>query len=126
MLSVLSGYGVLLLSLLSEAVPTAEMPLTVESAAAAADPAVRWFSNELDLPCAPGWTGFLCNEKLLPEGWVPTDLPSVTTPVRLNPVRCSSRNAPLAQRWKCTRAAFSRTNADPVAPDGLSHRRRSI
>ena len=85
----LLGYCLLLLVLLSEAVPhqAAEMPLVVQSAADAADPAVRWFSNELDLPCAPGWGGFLCNEKLLPEGWVPTDLPPVNTPVRLNPVR---------------------------------------
>jgi hypothetical protein len=65
----------------------ADMPVVVQSAADAPDPAERWFSNQLDLPCAPGWGGFLCNEKLLPEGWVPTDLPPVTTPVRLNPVR---------------------------------------
>jgi hypothetical protein len=65
----------------------ADMPVVVQSAADAADPAERWFSNELDLPCAPGWGGFLCNEKLLPEGWVPTDLPPVNAPVRLNPVR---------------------------------------
>lgn len=65
----------------------AEMPVVVQSAQEAADPAERWFSNELDLPCAPGWGGFLCNEKQLPEGWVPTNLPPVNTPVRLNPVR---------------------------------------
>lgn len=80
----------LLLSMLVEAVPQAgadSMPVMVQSAEEAADPASRWFSNELGLPCAPGWRGFLCNEKMLPEGWVPTDLPPVTEPVRLNPVR---------------------------------------
>jgi hypothetical protein len=54
--------------------------------AAADDPAIRWFANELDLPCAPGWSGFLCNQKDLPLGQVPLDLPPVTEPVRLNPV----------------------------------------
>ena len=66
-----------------------QLPKVLKSAQEAADPAVRWFSNELDLPCAPGWGGFLCNEKELPEGWVPTRLPSVEQAVRLNPVRAA-------------------------------------
>ena len=65
-----------------------QLPKVLKSAQEAADPAVRWFSNELDLPCAPGWGGFLCNEKELPEGWVPTRLPSVEQAVRLVPNQC--------------------------------------
>ena len=88
-LPLLSPCLLLLLVLCGGAVPQggADMPVLVQSAAEAADPAERWFSNELNMPCAPGWGGFLCNVKLLPEGWVPTDLPPVNTPVRLNPVR---------------------------------------
>lgn len=90
-LPLLSPCLLLLLVLCGGAVPQggADMPVLVQSAAEAADPAERWFSNELNLPCAPGWGGFLCNVKLLPEGWVPTDLPPVNTPVRLNPVRAA-------------------------------------
>lgn len=117
MISMLSSYGVLLLALLTEAVPTAEMPVLVQSAAAAADPAVRWFSNELDLPCAPGWAGFLCNEKLLPEGWVPTDLPPITMPVRLNPVRSLFPQRPLCLSLSRALLGAREWRPDPTAPD---------
>ena len=49
------------------------------------DPAIGWFANDHDIPCAPGWSSFLCNHKVLPLGEVPLPLPSVTEPVRLNP-----------------------------------------
>jgi hypothetical protein len=41
-----------------------------QSAEEAGDPAAEWHSAPPELPCAPGWGGFLCNEKLLPLGQV--------------------------------------------------------
>eukprot|EP01051_Picozoa_sp_SAG22_P017745 SAG22_NODE_2810_length_2190_cov_1.417025_1_plen_112_part_00 len=38
------------------------------------DPAKRWFETAFE-PCAPGWDGTYCNNKLLPLGEVPLPLP---------------------------------------------------
>lgn len=100
----------------------ADMPVVVQSAADAVDPAERWFSNELDLPCAPGWGGFLCNEKLLPEGWVPTDLPPVNAPVRLNPV-CDALRFSVNAAWHALTASRCGLPAE-ASCCAAPHRRR--
>jgi hypothetical protein len=63
------------LLLLLTATSSASPDAWAEALRGSSDPAIKWFANERDIPCAPGWGGFLCNEKLLPLGEVPLPLP---------------------------------------------------
>ena len=64
------------LLLLLTATSSASPDAWAEALRGSSDPAIKWFANERDIPCAPGWGGFLCNEKLLPLGEVPLPLPA--------------------------------------------------